>query len=355
MAKDPSKTEKATTKRREETRKKGQVAKSIEVTSVAILIASLIYFYFGTTPILLDLMDVMKSTFRESGQTALTVDNVQFLLSGYVIKVFLLLFPLLLMLTIVGFLANVFQVGFKITPESIKPQLSKMNPIKGFKNLFSIQAVAQLAKSLIKITVVGLVVYIVVKNEVANVFPLMDHSVWGIMVYIGRISFKIIVNTCWVLLILAILDYAFQKWQFEESIKMTKQEVKDEQRQIEGDPAVRGKIRSLQRQAARRRMMAAVPKADVVITNPTHIAVALRYEQDKMFAPVVVAKGMGVLAERIKEIAHENDVPIVENKPVAQLLYKIVDIDSAIPENLYRAVAEILAYVYGLKEKVIHI
>jgi len=354
MAKDPSKTEKATGKRREETRKKGQVAKSMEVTSVAILIASLVYFYFGTTPILLDLMEVMKSTFRESSQTTLSIDNVQSLLSGYVIRVLLLLLPLLLTLMIVGFMVNVFQVGLKITPEAIKPKLSKINPINGIKNLFSIQALAQLVKSLIKITVVGFVVYIVVKNEVANVFPLMDQSVWGILIYIGQISFKIIVNTCWVLLIMAILDYAFQKWQFEESIKMTKQEVKDEQRQIEGDPAVRGRIRNLQRQAARRRMMAAVPKADVVITNPTHIAVALCYERDKMFAPVVVAKGMGVIAERIKEIAHENDVPIVENKPVAQLLYKIVDIDSAIPENLYRAVAEILAYVYGLKEKIIN-
>jgi flagellar biosynthetic protein FlhB len=355
MAKDPSKTEKATGKRREETRKKGQVAKSMEVTSVAILIASLIFFYFGTTRMLLDLMDIMKTTFRVSSQTTLSTDNVQSLLTGYVIKVFLLLWPLLLTLAIVGFLANAFQVGLKITPEVIKPKLSKMNPINGLKNLFSIQALAQLVKSIIKITVVGIVVYIVVRNELANVFPLADQSIWGIMVYIGEISFKIIMNTCWVLLLMAILDYAFQKWQFEESIKMTKQEVKDEQRQIEGDPAVRGKIRSLQRQAARRRMMAAVPKADVVITNPTHIAVALQYEQHKMMAPVVVAKGTGVVAERIKAIAKENDVPVVENKPVAQLLYKIVDIDEEIPENLYKAVAEILAYVYGLREKTIRI
>jgi flagellar biosynthesis protein FlhB len=351
VAKDPSKTEKATGKRREETRKKGQVAKSMEVTSVAILIASLIFFYFGTTRMLLDLMDIMKATFRVSSQTTINSDNIQALLSGYVIKVFMLLWPLLLTLGIAGFLANVFQVGLKITPEVIKPQLSKMNPINGLKNLVSVQALAQLVKSIIKITVVGIVVYIVVRNELANVFPLADQSIWGIMVYIGEISFKIIMNTCWVLLLLAILDYAFQKWQFEESIKMTKQEVKDEQRQIEGDPAVRGKIRSLQRQAARRRMMAAVPKADVVITNPTHIAVALQYEQHKMMAPVVVAKGTGVIAERIKAIAEENDVPVVENKPVAQLLYKIVDIDEEIPENLYKAVAETLAYVYGLKEK----
>jgi len=355
MAKDPSKTEKATSKHREEIRRKGQVAKSMEVPSVAILIASLIFFYFGTTRMLLYLMEMMKSTFLASGRTILNTDSVQPLLSDYIIKVFMLLLPLLLTLGIVGVLANVFQVGLKITPEAIRPSLSKMSPIKGLKNLFSLQAFAQLIKSLIKILVVGFVVYIVVKNEIANVFPLMDQSIWGILVYIGRISFKIILNTCWVLLILAILDYAFQKWQFEESIKMTKQEVKDEQKQIEGDPAIRGKIRSLQRQAARRRMMAAVPKADVVITNPTHIAVALSYEQDKMFAPVVVAKGTGAIAERIKAIAEESGVPVIENRPVAQLLYKIVDIDEAIPENLYRTVAEILAYVYGLKEKIIHV
>ncbi len=351
MFKDPSKTEKATPKKRDEARKKGQVAKSMEVTSAAILIAALVYFHFGANGMLLSIMELMKETFRTAGQTPISVNNIPGLLSEYVVKSFIILMPLLVILGVAGFLANFLQIGLKFSPEAIKPQLSKLNPFKGIQGLISLQSLVQLFQSMAKIMIVGFVVYLVVKGEVENVLPLIDQSVWGILTYIGQVSFKIIINTCWVLVLLAILDYAFRKWQYEESLKMTKQEVKDEHKQMEGDPQVRGRIRGLQRQAARRRMMAAVPKADVVITNPTHIAVALSYDQEKMFAPMVVAKGEGLIAERIKEIARENSVPVIENKPVAQLLNKMVDIDEEIPENLYRAVAEILAYVYGLKQK----
>ncbi|MDI9554941.1 MAG: EscU/YscU/HrcU family type III secretion system export apparatus switch protein, partial [Pseudomonadota bacterium] len=176
---------------------------------------------------------------------------------------------------------------------------------------------------------------------------------WGILLYTGRVTFKILITTCWILIVLAILDYMYQRWEYEKGLRMSKQEVKDEYKQTEGNPAVKGRIRRIQREAARRRMMAAVPKADVVITNPTHLAVAVRYDPEKMYAPTVVAKGAGFVAEKIREIAGAHGVPVVENKPVAQLLYKTVDVDRAIPEDLYRAVAEILAYVYGLKEKAV--
>jgi flagellar biosynthetic protein FlhB len=179
----------------------------------------------------------------------------------------------------------------------------------------------------------------------------MDESAWGVLAYIGKVMFRIVVTTAWVLIVLAILDYLYQRWEFEKGLKMTKQEVKDEFKQTEGDPRVKSRIKRAQREQARRRMMANVPKADVVITNPVHLAVALEYDGTRMIAPRVVAKGAGVIAENIKEIARKHGVPVVENKPVAQLLYKMVDIDGLIPEKLYRAVAEILAYVYSLKEK----
>ncbi len=171
------------------------------------------------------------------------------------------------------------------------------------------------------------------------------------MVYMGEISFKIILRTSWVLIVLAVLDYVYQRWEYEKGLRMSRQEIKDEYKQTEGDPLMKARIRRIQREMARKRMMAKVPKADVVITNPDHIAVALEYDQLKMFAPVVVAKGAGFIAEKIKEIARQNNVPVIENKPLAQVLNKMVKVNEVIPENLYKAVAEVLAYIYGLKEK----
>jgi flagellar biosynthetic protein FlhB len=202
-----------------------------------------------------------------------------------------------------------------------------------------------------KLCIVGYVAYVTVKGEIDGLPSLMDRSIGDITVYIGEISFRIILRTSWVLVVLAVLDYAYQRWEHEKGLKMSRQEIKDEFRQTEGDPLIKARIKRIQREMARKRMMAKVPKADVVITNPDHIAVALEYDQMKMSAPVVVAKGAGFLAERIKELARQNNVPVIENKPLAQVLYKMVRVEEVIPENLYRAVAEVLAYIYGLKEK----
>ncbi len=187
--------------------------------------------------------------------------------------------------------------------------------------------------------------------ELPGLLPLADQSTWGMLVFMGRVSFRIMMMTCCVLLILALLDYLYQRWEFEKSIRMSRQEIKEEFKHTEGDPLVKSRIKRLQRDIARKRMMAGIPKADVVITNPTHLAVAIRYDQDNMNAPVVVAKGAGYLAKKIRMVAAENQIPIVENKPVARVLYKIANIGDTIPADLYRAVAEILAYVYRLKEK----
>ncbi len=344
-------TEQATPKRLEEARNKGQVAKSREVASALIMVTSLMYFYFDASGIVHRSMELMKSSFGNLRRTDLTVDALQVLLIELIIKVAVLILPLLLTLMVAGVLANVMQVGILFSTESLQPKFSKVNPLKGLKNMLSLKSIVELFKNLFKITLVGFIAYVTIKNEVLDVSPLMEQDVWQIMVYMGNVSFKILLTTCWVLIALALMDYLYQHWEHGRSLKMSKQDIKDEYRNMEGDPLIKARIRRLQRDMAMRRMMSKVPTADVVITNPTHLAVALKYDQARMAAPVVVAKGADLVAQRIKEIARENGIAVVENKPLAQVLYKMVDITEAIPDNLYQAVAEILAYVYGLKRK----
>lgn len=348
---DQERTEQASPRRREEARKKGQVARSQEVVSVAILLSCTILLYFSSTWMLDRTMDLMRWAFREAGSTAVHVNTVQSLAGIWLYKLLIVVAPLFLTIVAAGLLANYLQFGFIFSTEAVQPDIAKLDPIRGLQRLFSLKSFVELVKSLIKFAVVGGVVYFTMKNELEGLIPLMDESVWGILVYIGKVMFRIVITTAWVLIVLAVLDYLYQRWEFEKGLKMSKQEVKDEFKQTEGDPLVKARIKRIQREQARRRMMANVPKADVVITNPVHLAVALEYDGARMIAPRVVAKGAGVIAENIKEIARKHGVPVVENKPVAQLLYKMVNIDELIPEKLYRAVAEILAYVYSLKEK----
>jgi flagellar biosynthetic protein FlhB len=351
--KDQERTEQASPKRREEARNKGQVAKSPEVASAAILLACTIFFYFGSGGMVERLMDLTSWTLRQSGTTVVSLNTINALIWGWTWKLFLVMAPLLLTVVIAGLLANYIQIGFIFSTETLAPKFEKIDPIKGFQRLFALRSLVELVKSLLKMAIVTVVVWFTLKDELQNMIPLMDESLGAILLYTGRISFKILITTCWILIVLAILDYLYQRWEFEKGIRMSHQEVKDEYKQTEGNPVIKSRIRRIQREAARKRMMANVPKADVVITNPTHLAVAIRYDPEKMYAPTVVAKGAGFVAERIREIAAAHGVPVIENKPVAQLLYKTIDVDQAIPEDLYRAVAEILAYVYGLKERAV--
>ena len=346
-----NKTEQATPKRTQDAREKGQVAKSREVSSALIMVACLAYFYFGTGGIVGRMMELMKTSFRDLNRGELTADTIQLLVTTLLVKTVAIVLPLLLTLMAAGIAANLMQTGFIFSGEPIQPKLSKISPLKGLKNMFSLKTLAELFKSLFKISVVGVIAYLTIRNEVGDVLPLMEQGVWQIMAYIGQVSFKILFATCWVLIVLALMDYLYQHWEHGRSLRMTKQELKDEYKNTEGDPLIKSRIRRLQREMAMRRMMTKVPTADVVITNPTHLAVALQYDQGRMAAPVVVAKGANLIAQRIKEIAKENGVAVVENKPLAQVLYRMVDIAEAIPDNLYQAVAEVLAYVYRLKHK----
>lgn len=348
--KDQERTEEATPKKREKAREEGQVAKSRELASVAVLGVSLIYFYFASSVLATRIMDMMKSHFARAGSTTLMIDNIQALAIDMILETVVILAPLLILLIVASLAANLMQVGFMFSSKSIVPKLSKIDPLKGFKRMFSLRSVTELVKNILKIVIIAMIAWLTVRSEISATLPLMDHDVGEILIYVSRVSFRILATTCWVLVVLAIFDYAYQKWEFDRNLKMTRQEVRDENKQTEGDPLIKGRIRRLQREMARRRMMAAVPKADVVITNPEHLAVALQYVPESMAAPVVIAKGAGFIAAKIREIAADHHVPVIENKPVAQLLYKMAQVDQAIPEAMYRAVAEILAQVYSLRK-----
>ncbi len=343
-------TERATPKRRQDARKKGQVAQSREVSSVMILMMSLGVFFFGGSWMFWNLAAYMGDALRSSAQVHIAdiPAAAEFAIQTARI-VFKVLLPLLLVVFVAGLAGNVLQSGFLISTEALAPKWSKLNPASGLKRLFSLRSLVELLKSMVKILFVATVAYLMVKREIDLLPTLMRQGVGDIFVFAARVAFKICLNVCLALVLLTILDYAYQRWEHEKSLKMTKQEVKDENKQTEGDPKVKARIRSIQMEAARQRMMAAVPEADVVITNPTHLAVALRFDAARMIAPQVVAKGAGYVAERIRHIAAENDVPLVEDKPLARTLYKIVEVGHTIPADLYKAVAEVLAYVYRLR------
>ena len=235
------------------------------------------------------------------------------------------------------------------TLKPLTPKLDKFNVVKGLKRLFSLRKMIDIPKNLLKLIIIGVAPYYVVKSEFRRLLYIMDSNVWQIMAFIGLILMKIMFYVAIIMLLLALIDYVYQQWKFEQDLMMTKDEVKDERKQAEGDPKVKARIRRMQIEFGMKRMMAQVPEADVVVTNPVHLAVALKYDRESMNAPQVVAKGARLIAEKIKEIARENNVPIIENKPLAQSLYKMVEVGDAIPESLYKAVAEILAYVYRQK------
>jgi flagellar biosynthetic protein FlhB len=343
------KTEKATPKKREDARKKGTVAVSREIPSALILLVSLAAFYFWGRWMFSKLIDFMGSTFSRAGTIQLQPEQIEaFSLTVFQFFV-IVLCPLMAAVVFSGIAGNVAQVGFLLTGEPLSPKLSKLNPLKGLKKLFSLRSLTELTKSLIKIGIIGGVTYLTVKEELFNIPGLVHFDIGDIFSYTGSMSFKICFFSCLALIVLAALDYAYQRWQYENDLKMTKQEIKDELKQREGDPTTKMRIKQIQIEMAQSRMMEEIPKADVVITNPTHLAIALKFDAEKMIAPKVLAKGADYLALRIKEIAEQHDIPIVEDKPLARMLFKTVEIGGFIPVDLYRAIAQILAYVYRLK------
>ncbi len=345
------KTEDASGKKLSDARNKGQVAKSTEINSVVVLFASVVALYVFAPVIYKNSLALLDDSFRFDKVPLFTDTVVITLLFRYSELLFIMLMPILITAFVAAILSSVFQVGFEISWEAIEFKFSKLNPISGFMQKFSITSLVELLKSVLKLVVIFSVAYVVLKGELHNILTLYDHSISFILLYISKISYAIAIKTLMVMLLLAILDFAYQKWKFAEDQKMTKQEVKDENKQTEGDPQVKSKIRQIQAQAARQRMMADVPEADVVVTNPTRLAVAVKYDGKAMDAPMVMAKGAGAIAANIRRIAEESGVPLVENKELARNLYSMVDVGQSVPGELFQAVAEVLAYVYKLKGK----
>jgi len=342
------KTEKPTPRRRREARKKGQVAKSQELNNVAIILAATLFFLFMGKVFFSGLSQIMKGVFSDLYTLSITEDNFFSYLTKGAVSVFKIFLPIVLVLMVAGIIIGVAQTGLMFTFDSIAPKFDRINPIKGAQKLFSRRGAVEVVKALFKVGGVSYLIFSGIRGNMAifSTYTYMD--VDQILVSFTKILFSILFKIIGFLLIVAILDYIFQKFDFEKSIMMTKQEVKDEFKQTEGDPQVKSRIRSMQRQLARQRMMQEVPKAKVVITNPTHIAVALKYDNG-MRAPEVVAKGVRLIAEKIKEVAEKYNIPIVENPPLARELYEKVEIGEQIPPELYKAVAEVLAYIYKLE------
>ncbi len=343
------KTEQPTGKKISEAKSEGQVAKSIEISSAAILMAALLIFLFGSSRMFWSLSDFMGGMFKNCCSLSMEPESLQTFVSVVFDQILSITMPIMLLILVVGMAANIFQTGFMLNSKPFEVKFSKFNPISGMKKIVSLKSLVEVFKDFIKFSIIGGIAYLMMKNELEQFPSLMQLNVIDIFNFITSLSLKICFCICLALIVLAITDLIYQRWQYNKDQMMTKQEVKEEHKQSEGDPKVKGKIKQIQLQTAMRRMMQDVPDADVVVTNPTHLAIALKYDPNNMMAPSVIAKGAGLIAEKIKQIAEEHEIPIVENKPLARTLYKVVEIGTFIPIELYRAVAEILAYVYNLK------
>lgn len=344
-------TEKATPRRREEARKKGQVVRSIELNSAVILLCTFLFLktcgpWIGTQ--VANFGNNIFSSFLLQDFDSKTINQLMLYTAAAFFQVCI---PVMAIAAGAGLAANMLQVGFLFTASPLSPKLERINPISGFKRIFSKRALVDLVKSVAKVVMVSYLVYSTIRAN-ASLFPcLMDMSITNAIAEIGALSSNIVLRIGLLLLLIAGLDYLFQYWENEKSLRMTKKELKDEYRQYEGDPLLKGKMRQRQRQISYNRMMQQVPEADVVITNPTHYAVALRYSPEESAAPVVLAKGADSLALRIIEIARGHGIVIFEEPPLAQVLYKTVEVNQLIPAELYEAVASVLAFVYKLKPK----
>ncbi|OGL44403.1 MAG: flagellar biosynthesis protein FlhB [Candidatus Schekmanbacteria bacterium RBG_13_48_7] len=345
-------TEAPTPRRRRDARKKGQIPRSREIPSAVILLGSLMFLYVLGFNGVKAVFSVMHQSFTLCGSGKLETSIFLDIVRENLIHTLLIISPFLLFILGIGFAGNILQGGLIFTTEKLKFDIKKLNPVQGIsKIMLSKRSLGELAKNLLKLGLIFYISFITIRSSLPEIFNSTNLSIAGIFVFLLNTIFKLFFRICILIIALAVIDYYLQKRLFEENLKMTKQEVKEDLKQTEGDPKVKGKIRSMQRQLSFRRMMQRVPEADVVITNPDHLAIALKYERTNNNAPIVIAKGKNNIAEKIREIARQHAIPIIEDKPLAQALYKIVEIGSEIPETLYKAVAEVLAYVYRINKR----
>lgn len=345
------KTEKATPKRRKEAREKGQVLQSKEINSALILLFTFLALFLLGKSIFHSLRLFTHNIFISTVNTEdlFTVNGIHKMFMLLITVAAKLVIPLMGVAFLVGLLCSYTQVGFLFTTKTLEIKFDRINPINGFKKIFSKKTIVEFIKSLLKIIVVGYVTFSYVLKQSKEVLNILDMSIESIIGFISKTTIQVAFRAAIVLIVLAVMDYFFQKWEFENDLKMSKQEIKEEYKQTEGDPQIKSKIKEKQRQISMRRMMQDIPKADVIITNPTHYAVAIRYDSSLEAAPILLAKGVDLIAQNIKKAGNEHEIPIVENKLLARTIFYQVDIGASIPPDLYQAVAEVLAYVYQLK------
>lgn len=345
-------TEEASPKKKKDARKKGNLAKSKEVvntlTFTGIVLSGMLF-----SELLLTELKKFMTKYLSSGYLLMDIEKVgtKSVFFELIISYLSFFLPFGILLMILGVIGHTMQTGFLLISEPLKPKLSKMNPINGFKNIFSLKSLGTLVKNLLILTFLSLVCYNFVSKNISSIINMGDVYLPYLPSAIGSIVGKLFTKILLGLIVIAAIDYTYQAYTHKKQLRMTKQEVKEEYKQQEGDPQVKGRIKQKQKQMAQSRMMQNVKDATVVLVNPTHIAIALRYDKDKDSAPVVVAKGADYVAARIKNIAKENDIPIIENKPLARSLYKQVELDSEIPVDFYQVVSEILIQIYELKRK----
>lgn len=344
------KTEEATPKKKKDAKDKGQVVKSKELTSAIVLVCITITILVVSSFAVDKLKETLILYLQYYPNFVLNNQSFKGILINSFIRIMMVFLPIALPIMIIGVVANVAQTGKVLTTEPLKPKLEKLNPISGFKRMFSMKAVVDLIKNLIIVSIVGYVGYSFVKDNYYSIINYSSFKVDAIIIEVSSLIINIFSKVSMVLIAIGIIDYVYQRFQFNKDLKMTKQEVKEEFKQQEGDPQIKSKIRQKQRDMAMKRMMQAVPDATVVITNPTHIAIAVKYDEKSGKAPIVVAKGSDNIAIKIKEIAMENKVPIIENKPLARLMFSKVELDEEVPYDMYQAVAEILVLVMNLKK-----
>lgn len=348
------KTEKPTPKKKRDAREKGNVLQSREINSAFVLLAAFIIINIFAT--------FVGITFKKNTlyiyeqylpvNYIFSIKNIQSIMIGVMINFFIIIAPITVTSLVVGVASNYLQVGTLFTTKPLNININKLNPVEGFKRMFSMKSVAEFLKAFIRILILGYISYNYIKNQINLIFNSIGMDIIKISKLLLKMSVGIGIRSGIALVVLAILDYLYQRYEYNKNLMMTKQEVKEEYKQTEGDPKIKSRIREKQRAMSMRRMMQDVPKADVIITNPIHFAVAIEYNSQHFDAPKVIAKGKRLVAQNIKKIALENNIVIVENKPLARALYDSVEIGQFVPPELYQAVAEVLAYVYRINNKV---
>jgi len=345
MPSTQDKTEKPTARRREKARQEGQVVQSIEVNNTLVLLAATGALAMFWTHTLGMLAGQVADRLGHLGGVGLSQDGVCRLVREAFQNAGLAVMPVVVLAAIVALLSSVAQTGLLLTPKKLAPNLKYIDPVRGLKNLFSLQALVRLLVAVAKLTLISLIAYLVLRHRWHWIFALIGKSVWGVLEATRQICLSLMFRIVLAMLGVAMLDYAYKRWRQERQLMMSRQEVKDEHRMEEGDPKIRSRQWEIRFRMVRARISQAVPTADVVVTNPTHVAVALRWDEKTMSAPCVVAKGRGYVAERIRRIALHNGVPVLERRWLARALYEAVEVGMEIPPKLYYAVAEVLAFV----------